>query len=972
MRKLILLITCYLISIVVSKNAFAQFNGPEQDAKYALLICDSVITQTLGYSGSGLIKDLPDNTSCLSNEENNSVWYKIYVVQSGTLVFKIIPLQPDDYDFILFNTTGVGYEAIQNDTLQNVRCSYSAFTGITGLDYGYSITSAGVADSTFLAPLEVLEGETYYLMTDNFNTGGGGYTIDFRGSTAIIGRPEQDNILNAKKLLCNGDTSIIAEFNSSINTTSISGDEFVIKGSPQVDIRELIPLYDTDSICKKIRLRVTANIFSSNTYELILKDGSDSNTISSLSNFCSFYFKGDTIPIDNNITNNVQPAIADFAFFKMPNEIKFHNLSSNSNKYKWDFGDNSISNDINPSHYYSVGGNINVCLWAENECFLDEKCKSFVYKGNKVNGKVFLEHDLNCTFDYDDMYMNNIIIKAEPGPHYTTTNFFGNYSFSLDQGSFRISQLIPNTFRFPVEQYCPASPLDYGVNFLQSEGQTKNNIDFVNTAPPCSYLSVSYGSLTTRACSTYKGFLQVCNSGSIKASNVRVKVSIPKNITISSLSVQNATITEDSVVFTIDTIRAGQCLIIELFGNTDCGITFPPQCFKVEISPKNDCDVNDNFWDGSNLDINATCINNDSVRFEVINNSNFNMQDSVVYKLYSDDNFIYAGKIKLLATQTANIYMPAYNNLVRCEVAQTNFNPNSSFVYYNQFPCSNSSQSILSGTTYIFNSTINDENAETYEDCAIVLAAYDPNDKQVFPQGIGDLNLTPKNERLHYKIRFQNTGNSYAENVVITDTISSLLDISTIKFGVRSHNYSFNIERGENNKLVLVFNFIDIYLPDSNTNFDASMGFLTYSIIPLANVPELSVVSNNADIYFDYNPPIRTNTVSNTLGSLSPELSTPLRIIFNEPRYYHSVSDFELNILPNPSKNKIKLSISDNAIKVASIKIVSVDGKEVLNQISFISSSGIELDVNSLANGVYVTHVNISGITKTKKLIIAR
>jgi hypothetical protein len=251
----ILLITCYLISIVVSKNAFAQFYGPEQDAKYALSICDSVITQALGYSGGGAVKDLPDNTSCLSNEENNSVWYKFYIVQSGTLVFKLIPLQPDDYDFVLFNTTGVGYEAIKDDTLQNVRCCYSAFTGVTGLDYGYSLTSAGVADSTFLAPLEVLEGETYYLMIDNFNTGGGGYTIDFRGSTAVIGRPTQDDMLIAKKLLCNGDTSIIVEFNSFINTASLSGDEFVIKGLPQVDIRELIPLYDTDSKCKKDKIK---------------------------------------------------------------------------------------------------------------------------------------------------------------------------------------------------------------------------------------------------------------------------------------------------------------------------------------------------------------------------------------------------------------------------------------------------------------------------------------------------------------------------------------------------------------------------------------------------------------------------------------------------------------------------------------------------------------------------------------------
>ncbi|WP_336556646.1 DUF7619 domain-containing protein, partial [Streptomyces brasiliscabiei] len=65
---------------------------------------------------------------------------------------------------------------------------------------------------------------------------------------------------------------------------------------------------------------------------------------------------------------------------------------------------------------------------------------------------------------------------------------------------------------------------------------------------------------------------------------------------------------------------------------------------------------------------------------------------------------------------------------------------------------------------------------------------------------------------------------------------------------------------------MLVLNFNNIMLPDSHTNMSLSTGFVKYYIYPKKNLHTGTRVSNSADIYFDYNAPVKTNTVFNTLG----------------------------------------------------------------------------------------------------------
>lgn len=114
---------------------------------------------------------------------------------------------------------------------------------------------------------------------------------------------------------------------------------------------------------------------------------------------------------------------------------------------------------------------------------------------------------------------------------------------------------------------------------------------------------------------------------------------------------------------------------------------------------------------------------------------------------------------------------------------------------------------------------------------------------------------------MRYQIRFQNTGTDTAYTVLIEDVLDEDLDGTTIRPGASSHAYDLEFKGND----TLVFRFNDILLPDSMTNEAASKGFVNFTIQANADFGLGTQIENTAAIYFDYNEPIITNTVVNTV-----------------------------------------------------------------------------------------------------------
>ncbi|MDB5257851.1 MAG: hypothetical protein JWM14_2546 [Chitinophagaceae bacterium] len=157
-----------------------------------------------------------------------------------------------------------------------------------------------------------------------------------------------------------------------------------------------------------------------------------------------------------------------------------------------------------------------------------------------------------------------------------------------------------------------------------------------------------------------------------------------------------------------------------------------------------------------------------------------------------------------------------------------------------------------------------DNNIKKY--CLTVFNSYDPNDKQVYPIGACNQHYITNDQPLTYTLRFQNTGNSSAINVIVSDTISAGLDLSTAR--VISHSHPVITEVVNNN--ILKFHFDNIQLPTATANESASKGYVVFEISPISNSTTDILINNKVNIYFDYNDPITTNTVFNTLTNSIP------------------------------------------------------------------------------------------------------
>jgi uncharacterized repeat protein (TIGR01451 family) len=174
---------------------------------------------------------------------------------------------------------------------------------------------------------------------------------------------------------------------------------------------------------------------------------------------------------------------------------------------------------------------------------------------------------------------------------------------------------------------------------------------------------------------------------------------------------------------------------------------------------------------------------------------------------------------------------------------------------------------LLTGTAEIFPL---DEDVDPANNSVVyseeVVGSYDPNDKQVTPA-----TLLPETvaagTRVDYRIRFQNTGTYPAQRVIITDTLSADLQMETFRFEMASHPCTWFIRDG-----AVHFVFNDIMLPDSTSDEPGSHGLVRFSIVPSTELLNGESVSNEANIYFDFNVPVITDPAILTI-----DLTTAVR-----------------------------------------------------------------------------------------------
>ncbi len=268
------------------------------------------------------------------------------------------------------------------------------------------------------------------------------------------------------------------------------------------------------------------------------------------------------------------------------------------------------------------------------------------------------------------------------------------------------------------------------------------------------------------------------------------------------------------------------------------------------------------------------------------------------------------------------------------------------------------------GDSIKLNSTISlldDQGGTIFEGASLfksqINCAYDPNDKLVLPDFPGDINYTLFFEDLEYTIRFQNTGTDTAFNIEISDYLDPNLNWSTFQPIASSHPYNVNLN--ENGKLL--FSFDNILLPDSSTNEMLSHGFVKYRIQPNDNLLENTPIINSANIFFDFNPPIVTNSTVNIMVSEYPEIVKNVNIPIN----------WNFNIYPNPSSDQVYVEFDLKKQTDWKIRIFNSMG-QLINIIKapIGGSSKSQESFSNLLPGVYYISLQAGNQMIAKKLIV--
>jgi hypothetical protein len=198
------------------------------------------------------------------------------------------------------------------------------------------------------------------------------------------------------------------------------------------------------------------------------------------------------------------------------------------------------------------------------------------------------------------------------------------------------------------------------------------------------------------------------------------------------------------------------------------------------------------------------------------------------------------------------------------------------------------------------------------------------------------LNIQEDNHELHYTIRFQNTGTYLAENVVIRDTLPLALDILTLRMGPASHPYTYTASGNG----ILEFTFSGINLPDSASNEPGSHGLVSFSIEPMLPLTLGEEITNVADIYFDFNPPIHTPEATVTVTS-----PTGLPSAHKAPA--------KLFVYPVPTKNTLN-AVLPEGFKPAQAWAVGVDGRRMPLVPAPMQANTMPFAMQHLAPGAYV------------------
>ena len=558
----------------------------------------------------------------------------------------------------------------------------------------------------------------------------------------------------------------------------------------------------------------------------------------------------------------------DFSANRLPYRFSLMRLDADLNAtWEKEFNDFDRFNDINFGEFFHATDFIPLSnggyVITGTRGLVGRPDAMFLYKTdslgntttNQICGQIALDQNANCMVNAADI-SHNIpqLLQLIQGTDttYHLSNNDGSYAINASTGTYELNIISSNQLWAPCQNAV-------AVNFPMPYDSTKVNFA-LEPLVDCPNLSVDIGSTRLRRCRESTFNVQYCNEGTIDAMDAYIEVELDSNLSLTSSDIPGTLLSNNTWRFDLGTVELFECGDFSFIAKVDCGaqVTNRTLCTEARIFPDTLCIPAPMNWSRASLDVSGTCMG-DSVIFNIKNVGDGDMVDEKPYIVIEDIAFMRMGTpFKLLSGESIRVPVKATGSTVRLQVEQIDFHPYPSKPNATVEFCGNPPF-----TTGIFNQLGQKTgNPAVVQYCAQVIGGYDPNEKRASPTGFLASKEIDEDVPLNYEIHFQNTGNDTAFQVILLDTLSANLDLTTLRAGASSHDYEMDL-LSEN---VLRFTFSNIGLVDSFTNEPGSQGFVHYSIKAKKGLAIATKINNAADIYFDYNPPIRTNQTTHAIG----------------------------------------------------------------------------------------------------------
>lgn len=498
--------------------------------------------------------------------------------------------------------------------------------------------------------------------------------------------------------------------------------------------------------------------------------------------------------------------------------------------------------------------------------------KYIVQKINTVKGSVIADVVNNCKKDSKEIGPSEVLIKAVPGPYYSYTLANGNYELVLpDTGKFTISTILPSKYGGDKNQ-CDTLK-NHSVYFKTFENIASGK-NFFFKSDSSIKLEINIASSRKRRCFKNDNTITYKNIGTktVDSSKVQLFYSSLTDIVSADKSYKKA---NGVVTFNTGKLLPGQGGVIHVVDSVLCGdpdVRGLLACMRVLITPQ--VIVENKNWDSSWVKLGIKCVKDTLAIVKLVNDGKKPMSDSASLVIFLNENKVDIKKYKLGAHDSLKYELYPAGKVIFTETELKKQHPYLQNIRVFKERCGDSAGYF--SKQEVIQHVLQEYPSFEDEVCLAIRDSYDPNDISVSPQGHGPKHFIKNNNKLRYTIRFQNTGTDTAYDIYVIDTLPGELNIASLEMLGSSHKYTYKVLSGQK-KNVLRFDFKNIFLVDSFANEKKSHGFVSFDLSMIDSLKKGTEIRNFADIYFDFNPPVKTNTAFNTIydttfTSLNPNI----------------------------------------------------------------------------------------------------